>query len=81
MEESHFRRNHDALLISHFSQIHTRLCHLWDGDGSNDNSNNSNTAAAAMMMMAVAATTKTMAAGTEGKDNNQLKAAVACSQL
>jgi hypothetical protein len=61
-----------ALLISHFSQIHTRLCHLWNGDGSDDNSNNSKTAAA-MMKMAAATTTPTMAAGTEGKDNNQLK--------
>jgi hypothetical protein len=70
-----------ALLISQISQIHTRLCHLWDGDGSNDDSNSSNTAAAAMMTMAAATTTRTMAAGTGGKDSNQLKAAVTCSQL
>ena len=64
-----------ALLISHFPQIHTRLCHLWDGEGgSNKDSNSSNTAAAALMAMAEETTaTTTMAAGTEGKDNNQLK--------
>jgi hypothetical protein len=64
-----------ALLISHFSQILTRLCHLLDGeDGSNNNSNSSNMAAAAKMTLAEEMTaTMTMAAGTEEKDNNQLK--------